>query len=156
MFCPRCRTEYRQGFTRCSDCDIDLVSTLPPDPPEPEDNHFNLVELYSPTTEPEMALIKSILEEDNIYYFVRNEVFGSMEVGPRVDLFNKKTIMVKNDDYQRASELIADFLAEIAEQKSDAGAQYSLGDKIRMAIEALLFGWFMPGKRGKSKSPKHS
>ena len=28
MFCPQCRVEYRTGFTRCSDCDLDLVDTL--------------------------------------------------------------------------------------------------------------------------------
>jgi hypothetical protein len=28
MFCPLCRQEYRPGFTRCSDCDVDLVSEL--------------------------------------------------------------------------------------------------------------------------------
>ena len=25
MVCPWCRAEYRQGFTRCADCDVDLV-----------------------------------------------------------------------------------------------------------------------------------
>jgi hypothetical protein len=29
MFCPVCRTEYRPGFTRCADCDVDLVAQLP-------------------------------------------------------------------------------------------------------------------------------
>src|SRR5260370_38384885 len=29
MFCPRCKVEYRRGFTRCSDCDIDLVYEPP-------------------------------------------------------------------------------------------------------------------------------
>ena len=29
MFCPQCRAEYRAGFTRCSDCDVDLVHDLP-------------------------------------------------------------------------------------------------------------------------------
>jgi hypothetical protein len=29
MFCPQCRVEYRPGFTRCSDCDVDLVHELP-------------------------------------------------------------------------------------------------------------------------------
>ena len=26
MYCPQCKAEYRQGFTRCADCDVDLVS----------------------------------------------------------------------------------------------------------------------------------
>jgi hypothetical protein len=26
MICPLCKAEFREGFTRCSDCDIDLVS----------------------------------------------------------------------------------------------------------------------------------
>jgi hypothetical protein len=29
MFCPECKAEYRPGFTRCSDCDTDLVDRLP-------------------------------------------------------------------------------------------------------------------------------
>jgi hypothetical protein len=30
MFCPQCQAEYRQGFTRCADCDVDLVHQLDP------------------------------------------------------------------------------------------------------------------------------
>jgi hypothetical protein len=26
MYCPQCKAEYRQGFTRCTDCDVDLVN----------------------------------------------------------------------------------------------------------------------------------
>jgi|ERR1700722_2330535 hypothetical protein len=28
MFCPECKAEYRPGFTRCSDCGLDLVNEL--------------------------------------------------------------------------------------------------------------------------------
>jgi hypothetical protein len=28
MFCPECEAEYRPGFTRCSDCGVDLVDQL--------------------------------------------------------------------------------------------------------------------------------
>ena len=31
MFCPVCESEYREGFTKCSDCDVDLVEHLPDD-----------------------------------------------------------------------------------------------------------------------------
>src|SRR4029077_7190753 len=29
MFCPQCKAEYRPGFTRCADCDVDLVYEPP-------------------------------------------------------------------------------------------------------------------------------
>jgi hypothetical protein len=29
MFCPNCKTEYREGFSKCSDCGADLVRELP-------------------------------------------------------------------------------------------------------------------------------
>ena len=27
MFCPLCKSEFRQGFTKCSDCHISLLAT---------------------------------------------------------------------------------------------------------------------------------
>jgi hypothetical protein len=29
MYCPQCKAEYRQGFTRCADCEVDLVYEPP-------------------------------------------------------------------------------------------------------------------------------
>ena len=37
MFCPECKAEYRPGFTFCSDCQTNLVETLP----EPSDVSTN-------------------------------------------------------------------------------------------------------------------
>ncbi len=34
MFCPVCKDEFRPGFTRCADCDADLVESLDAAPPE--------------------------------------------------------------------------------------------------------------------------
>nr|MCR5282485.1 hypothetical protein [Lachnospiraceae bacterium] len=28
MWCPKCKNEYRAGFTHCPDCDVDLVESL--------------------------------------------------------------------------------------------------------------------------------
>jgi hypothetical protein len=38
MYCPKCRAEYRVGFTRCSDCCIDLVNELPAETSELEES----------------------------------------------------------------------------------------------------------------------
>jgi hypothetical protein len=37
MFCAECKAEYRPGFTRCADCDVDLVGNLPEGKPESSD-----------------------------------------------------------------------------------------------------------------------
>ena len=37
MFCPRCRDEFRQGFTRCHECDVALVESLDATNPHPTD-----------------------------------------------------------------------------------------------------------------------
>lgn len=33
MFCPECRGEFREGITRCANCEVDLVSERPQDSP---------------------------------------------------------------------------------------------------------------------------
>src|SRR5215469_11902466 len=38
MFCPQCKAEYRQGFRRCADCDVDLVYALEDAPHAPEED----------------------------------------------------------------------------------------------------------------------
>src|SRR5437762_12754820 len=35
MFCPQCKAEYRVGFVRCSDCDVELVDHLLEDDSSP-------------------------------------------------------------------------------------------------------------------------
>ena len=109
-----------------------------------------MVELYSPQNEPELALLRSILDAEEIEYYVKNDMFGSMEVGLPIRLFNKKTIMVRDDRHERAKELLADYLKNTGGEKEEPGVKYSTFDKVRMVLEFFLFGWIMPGrKRGK-------
>jgi hypothetical protein len=30
-WCPKCKSEYKEGFAKCADCDIELVEALSPD-----------------------------------------------------------------------------------------------------------------------------
>ncbi len=144
MFCPICKAEYRAGFTICSDCHVQLVSELLPD--QPTGSH-EMVKLYSPNNEVELAMIKSILDSERISYFVQNENFGSLEVGPQIALFNRRMIMVQDDQHERALELIRDYLHETIQGEDEAAQKYSLFDKIRMAVEILLFNWLIPGRQ---------
>jgi Putative prokaryotic signal transducing protein len=148
MFCPVCKAEYKRGVTICSDCGAKLI----PKPPEPRQVLYReMVNLYSPISEVELAMLKSVLEADGIEYFVKNETFGSLKTGIQIPLVNGRIIMCPTDQYERASELIRDYLGRTAPKEDDEGQGYSLLDKIRMVLEILLFGWVMPGRKSKKK-----
>jgi hypothetical protein len=111
-----------------------------------------MIELYSPRNEAELAIIKSLLNGEGIDFFVRNDHFGSLEVGLRVELFNVKMIFVHAEQYDRARELISDFLETTKQEEVEGQGSYSTFDKIRMLIEAILFNWIMPGRAKKRKT----
>lgn len=110
-----------------------------------------MIKLYSPQTEVDLALILSVLEGDGITFFVHNDHFGSLRIGPSIPLYNEKTIMVNEKDFSRASELISDYLKNTrssynSKPDSTFKSEYSLFDKIRVIIEFFLFSWIIPGK----------
>ena len=72
MFCPVCKAEYRQGFEMCDDCNVSLVAELPP---EPETEFVDYVEVLSTFNPAEIALIKSLLDSEDITYFIHGENF---------------------------------------------------------------------------------
>lgn len=114
-----------------------------------------MIKLYSPSDEGELSLILSILEGDNIPFFVHNNYFGSLRIGPPIYLFNKKTIMINKEFEERAKELLEDFF-KVKKEEKEQKTIYSFFDKLRVIAEFLLFGWFIPGKRHKTTKTKPS
>ncbi|PLX78309.1 MAG: hypothetical protein C0616_14910, partial [Desulfuromonas sp.] len=113
-----------------------------------------MIKLFTPENDVQLAMLKGLFESEGIHFFVHNDNFGSMSPGIRIVLFNKKTIMVQEQDLDRAQEILRNFLDNIEETEPEPGSgssNYSLLDKCRMVIEALLFGWVMPGKRWQRK-----
>ena len=110
-----------------------------------------MIKLYSPKNEIELSFIKGIFDAENIFYFVQNDHFGSLEAGPQIGLFNARTIMVDENHFDRAKDLLDDFLKNIEPTPDSAKPAYSTFDKIRMVIEAVLFNWIMPEKK---RAPK--
>jgi hypothetical protein len=107
-----------------------------------------MINLYSPSDEAELALIGSILESEDIPFFIHNDHFGSLRIGPPIDLFNKKTIMIDKIYEERAKELLADFL-KTTKDDTQTAPSYSLFDKLRMIFETVIFAWFVPGRHRK-------
>ncbi len=103
--------------------------------------------LYVPESESELAVIRSLLDAEKVDYFIHNDHFGSLEIGPRIDLYNVKTIMVADDQYAWAVKVLSSFV----ETRRSSGRVYrpnfSAIDKIRMILEVFFFAWIMPGRR---------
>ena len=115
-----------------------------------------MIKLYSPQSEVDLALIRSVLEAEGIYFFVHNDHFGSLRIGPSIKLYNTRTIMVNVEDFSRASELVADYLKSTNKEDMESAkgtfqSEYSLLDKIRVIFETIFFGWTVPGKSKKHR-----
>ncbi len=95
MFCPQCRTEYREGFDTCTDCGVALVSELPPElPPE----YLEFEEILISLNPGDVAMIKSLLESEGITYYFRGE--SSYPFAPPTRL------MVQKDRADEAREIL--------------------------------------------------
>ena len=100
MFCPKCRAEYREGFSTCADCNVDLVDDLPPlDEDTPEYVHF--VEILATYNPADVAFLKSLLESEGIQYFFNGEHFMYMR-----PLADPVRLMVRQDQAEDAIGLV--------------------------------------------------
>ena len=100
MFCPICRSEYREGFWVCSDCGVELVQELPP---EPEVEYIDYDEVLSTFNPGDIALIKSVLDGEGIIYFFQGEHFTYVR-----PLALPARLMVKKDQVEQVRELLKD------------------------------------------------
>lgn len=115
MFCPKCRTEYREGFSVCADCNVDLVRELLPEPKPEYIEYEEIMVTYNPA---DVALIKSLLDAEDIIYYFHGENF--MHVRPLVE---PARLMVDKEEAESARELLKDLNLSIM------GINFRLEDK---------------------------
>ncbi|MDP2605704.1 MAG: DUF2007 domain-containing protein [Deltaproteobacteria bacterium] len=102
MYCPKCKGEYREGFTQCADCQIPLVDELPQS--ESDDAPIDLVEVLSTADPGLIALVKSVLEAEDIPYLAHGEHFSRMHATIPV------RFLVAKEDVEVAREVLKDLL----------------------------------------------
>jgi hypothetical protein len=104
---------------------------------------MSLVQVHSPDTEPELMVIVAMFEAHDIPCFVHNAGLSALLPGPRINAYNTRSIMVPEEKVADAMELLRDF-----QSNSDpAPPHHSPPGKLRVLVEAILFGWFVPGRR---------
>lgn len=70
MFCPKCRIEYREGYTECAECRAPLVEELPP---EPEAEYVEWVTVLTTSDQNAVMVATSLLGDAGIPVFLRKE-----------------------------------------------------------------------------------
>ena len=111
MICPECKAEYRPGFTRCADCDVELVSEQAE---EASSSPFGAAEPGDPNEDPYCSFWKGddprihadlceVLDEAGIPHntvFRRDHLFNlnnfpAYQIGVPFSLFEKAENVVK-------------------------------------------------------------
>ena len=113
-YCPECRSEYREGFTTCKECGVDLVASLPPER-RPEDEH--LVELASFQTTAEAGMLQELLEKNGI----ASVFHGASDPITAPAAAGSIELLVDEADLPRAEEICRAFFEAQAGSEGDSG-----------------------------------
>ncbi|HEY2291398.1 MAG TPA: DUF2007 domain-containing protein [Thermoanaerobaculia bacterium] len=124
MFCPECGGEYREGFTHCADCDVDLVESLPSLKQEEKVPDTGLVTVLETDDPAELLLAESLLREAGIPFVKRGDylhnqfVFGALGLGFN-DVAGAVVIQVAKEHAEAADQALEEIRA--VEEESQGG-----------------------------------
>jgi hypothetical protein len=108
--------------------------------------------IFIPENEVELVMVRGLLEAEQIPFHVRNDHFGGLYIGPQIQHFNQRTIMVPPEYAERSREIVAEYVASQNPQEPEPYAHAERPtalEKLRLLGEALLFSWIVPRKRRK-------
>ncbi len=122
-WCPKCRTEYRDGFTVCADCGAQLVDELPKAPEraaEPEPEQEEPVFLTEIADERELELFTQLLHMNRIPFFTRDVESGDyMRIYMGFSVYGQQ-VFVRKRDYAICSQLFSQLGGTYDEQEVNA------------------------------------
>jgi hypothetical protein len=111
MFCPKCGEEFPWHVMVCPTCEVDTVDRLPGPAPTPD---AELVSVLATGDAGVIAVAKSLLEGEEIDYFVRGEslqsLFGLGRLTGVSFVVVPAEFWVRSDDAERARALLKDLL----------------------------------------------
>jgi|SRR5689334_5228465 len=115
MWCPSCRSEYREGFAVCADCGATLVAALAPLPKRTHEHatphgpflpRDDVVELTT-TSAAEARVIAARLQSSGIAAAVFGDE-GFSGYGVVTEFTQGTRVMVRRGDVDEAAKVLAD------------------------------------------------
>ena len=126
MFCPQCKAEYRSGFTRCSDCDVPLVTSLPAEPKTVAQDTEEVV-VFVAADMVEAEAVKGLLDVGNIEAFLVGEssplpgIPGAVEVVVRQDQAELASALI--DEYRKDAETVRGYIVPFPGQEDSDSSE---------------------------------
>ena len=105
---------------------------------------MTLVPIASPQSESELSVMLCTLEACGVPTFVQGRGFGSLYPGPQIAAYNARRIMVPAGYEAQAEEALKVFAQPLKPSVPDS---VTVLNKLRVVLEVILFGWFVPGNR---------
>lgn len=99
--CPKCKSEYRDGFTRCDDCEVDLVENLL------TEEVTDFIEFYSCPDRMEAEKLRAELVENKIGCNLHVVESSSFPTGGGV--MSVVHLFIDNERKEQAREIIEEF-----------------------------------------------
>ena len=106
MFCPKCRAEYVNGVTKCADCGVSLVYTLPEEKElQPKPSYKRFMEVANIG---DIAIIKSILDDAEMDYYFQGETAHATYMS----MLEPAILMIREDQFETVTELLKELETE--------------------------------------------
>ena len=148
-WCPKCKAEYREGFTECSTCRVPLVDTLPEENEEnkkPEefvlpDGMEKPIAVYTAKNRLEAEMVCDMLRENDIVVLHRPAAFRQIQAYSGADARFGVEIVVDASQTARARALIDEMNHSFAEAPVDEEELARLAEEQAMQVPEISFFW---------------
>ncbi len=119
-FCPKCGSEYREGFDTCSDCGVDLVPDPPPEISEEYEN-TEWIELHTFPGSLYAQMAVEMLNREGIPAYSMSNFGGSgLGVSGAGDFVGaSSSVFVLEPDHEQAMSIIEPMIEELPGYNDD-------------------------------------
>lgn len=100
--------------------------------------------IYEPGSAVELMAVRALFDEHGIRYTVEGEGMRSVLGGIDIADYSSAPILVREDDYERASAVLEEFLEKKRQRHPPTRRRHGIPAQIWMMLQAVALGIFFP------------
>ncbi len=113
MICPECGRQYREGVTRCHDCDVALMDLAPTEP------DLALVNVYQSGNPALLPIVESLLRDAGIEFMTKGESVQALQGAIGNPFVVPVEFWVRSNDEAQARAVLAPLEDSIAVEEGE-------------------------------------